>query len=100
MICPECEKTGQKSKVYGGFGLTTAMFSPGYYDEDGNYHHHDPNTTTSKYNCSNGHDFTVVSHKLCWCEVGGKPGDPDTVIKKVKAKTCNSPEPQSISETQ
>jgi broad specificity phosphatase PhoE len=41
-----------------------------------------------------------ILRSKCWCKVGGKPGDPDTVIKKVKAKTCNSPEPQSTSETQ
>jgi len=46
-----------------------------YYDEDGVYHHHDTNITTSSYSCSNGHEWTTKSRGKCpapGCEFGGK----------------------------
>lgn len=36
----------------------TLMCANPYYDENGKYHHNDPNTTTTYYNCSNGHQWT------------------------------------------
>jgi hypothetical protein len=38
-----------------------------YYDEDGKHHHHDSNTSTYGYSCSNGHDFSVSRQGTCWC---------------------------------
>ncbi len=65
MKCLECQKQGLKSIVTPGHGLTTAMYSPPFYDEDGNYHHHDPNTTTTSYSCSNGHHWTKRTKESC-----------------------------------
>ena len=62
-ICEKCEKEGNKySVIEPQYGTTTLMcISPGYWDEDGNYHEpHDPNTTSYVYTCSNGHSFSVI----------------------------------------
>lgn len=67
MICPECKEQGLKSKVYPGMSMTTAMFCQPFYDEEGNLHHHDFNTTTTEYSCSNGHHWTEKSSGECWC---------------------------------
>ena len=57
MICDQCRCAGQRSRVYPGQMSTTLMASSPYYDEDGNYVHVDPNTTTEHFRCSNGHRF-------------------------------------------
>ena len=55
--CPECEKTGLRSKVYEMRSSTTAMWRDAYYDEDGVYQSCDPNWITTEYRCSNGHKW-------------------------------------------
>ena len=75
MICKECKAEGNKSQVYPGHGSTTAMWVQPFYDEDGKYHHHDGNTTTYSYSCSNGHEWTESSIGSCWC---GWPEKEDT----------------------
>lgn len=67
MICPECKKQGLKSKVYPSMSWTTAMYFPPFYDEEGNLHHHDGNTTTTDYHCSNGHEWVENHEGKCWC---------------------------------
>lgn len=57
MKCPECKKLGLKSKVYVGASSTTLLAFTPYYDEEGNYHHNDPNVITTSYTCSNGHSW-------------------------------------------
>ena len=66
MKCPECVKAGLKSTVSdpdGGF--STCMGDHRYYDEDGNYHHHDPNYTSRIYRCSNGHEWDDAQPNRC-----------------------------------
>ncbi len=71
MICPECKEQGLKSTVHGGgAGMTTLKYCPPYYDEDGKFHSHDSNITTSNWSCSNGHRFTIKSSGSCWCGWG------------------------------
>lgn len=72
MICPKCKEENKKSKLYIGIGTTTtAGGMPPYYDEEGKYHYHDPNATTSNYSCSNGHNFFVSKVKECSaCDYG------------------------------
>ncbi len=65
MICEECKKAGQKSRVTCHGGSTTAVYCAPYYDEDGTYHHHDMNIVTSSYECSNGHRWTTQRHPKC-----------------------------------
>ncbi len=57
MKCPECIETDQQSNVYPGSTTVTLMGYQTYYDEDGVYHHHDPNRHTTGYSCSNGHQW-------------------------------------------
>jgi len=55
--CPTCEAEGRRSRAYPGITYTTDMYFAPYYDEDGVYHHHDANSRTSSYRCSNGHEW-------------------------------------------
>jgi hypothetical protein len=72
MICPQCREAGKKSRVYVGGNYTTCMYSPPFYDEEGRYHNHDPNSTTTDYTCSNGQSWQSVGKTGCWC---GWPGN-------------------------
>ena len=48
MKCSECITEGKKSQVNPGWSTVTAMYCAPYYDEDGKYHNHDRNTTTTE----------------------------------------------------
>ncbi len=39
------------------------------FDDDGNEHFHDENYQSKKlsYTCDNGHQFSVLTTKPCWC---------------------------------
>ena len=65
MICPVCKQEGKESRVTPGGARRTLMgWSPGYYDERGNWvPQRDPNWTTTDYSCSNGHRFDVVTRE-------------------------------------
>ena len=65
MKCPECVKVRGRSVVTEGGGRTTLMSPNNYYDEDGIFHSHDPNITTTTYSCSNGHEWTDKSKSSC-----------------------------------
>ena len=39
-------------------------FTP-FYDEEGEYHRHDPNTRSFEYECSNGHIFKIRKPVEC-----------------------------------
>jgi len=67
MKCPECVKAGQKSKVYTGYGTTTTMFCPSFYDEEGKFHSHDTNRRSMTYACSNGHSWVAEEANTCQC---------------------------------
>lgn len=73
MKCPRCEKEGLKSYYYlsSGGGSTCAGWIP-FFDEDGKYHSHDPNTTQSESHCSNGHKFIHKYMSKCCEEYPGK----------------------------
>ena len=64
MKCEQCTKEGKKSTINVPLsGVTTLMCpAPDYYDEEGELHRgHNPNTTTTEWSCSNGHNWTVKS---------------------------------------
>jgi len=65
MKCPVCVKEEKKSQVYPGQCTSTCMAAMPYYDEDGQYHNHVPNTTTTYYSCSNRHRFVINSRSGC-----------------------------------
>lgn len=66
--CSQCVAEGEKSTVHmHGGGSTTLMYFSPFYDEDGQYHHHDGNRTTQTGRCSRGHTIVVVTTGACWC---------------------------------
>lgn len=69
MICIACKNENQKSKVYISdvfYDLQKAQDR--FFDEEGRWHVHDVNITTTKYQCSNNHVWSEVKHARCWCE--------------------------------
>lgn len=93
MKCPECVNQGQRSKVYDQGGSSTAMGWSPFYDEDGDYHSHNPNTHVNAYRCSNGHTFTTTTKPPCpneSCDYGrtpagaGDPRDPNTTHSRCR----------------
>ena len=58
MKCPTCAESGLKSRVYETGAFRTAMAVSRYWDEDGKLVVDDPNTTTTSYRCSNGHEWS------------------------------------------
>ena len=80
MKCPECVAAGEKSRVTPGLTAVTDMYFAPYYDEAGVRHHHDGNSRTTNYSCSNGHAW--VESTLAKC---GSCDWPD-----VKEKVANS----------
>lgn len=78
VFCPECQRLGGKSKVLVGASDRTLLWSTPYYDEDGQYHNHDSNITTTVYTCSKGHEFIRKSKVLpCWC---GWPDELEPIV--------------------
>lgn len=67
-FCPECQAAGKKSIITCHGGSATAMYAPPFYDKEGRYHQHDPNTYTQNYTCSEGHEWAESSRPKCWCE--------------------------------
>ena len=56
-FCPQCQEEGLKSQVYMGVCTSTLVGCLSYWDEDGNFHSDDCNTTICTYYCSNGHTW-------------------------------------------
>jgi len=66
IICPECERAGQKSvmqveksKYYGNRGAER------FYDEEGRYHVHDKGYSISRLKCSSGHKIELTEPITC-----------------------------------
>ena len=67
IICAECEKLGQKSRVMSNGVTTTLIGWSTYYDEEGNWHSHDPNRQEESFFCSAGHRFSKQLIHHCPC---------------------------------
>ena len=98
MKCPECIATNQRSMVHDQGSWTTAMGWSPYWDEDGNRHVHNPNTITTGYHCSNGHDWADESKRPCphpSCDYGKTPAgaaDPrDPATTHSRCRRCDGP---------
>jgi hypothetical protein len=77
VICAVCADKGLKSTVVHKGGSETMMGVAAYYDTAGRYHVHNPNTRTHKYQCSNGHLWSVEADaRRCPAEGCGWPGKP------------------------
>ena len=57
VLCPVCQEKGLKSIVYEGSSQSTLLYNPTWYDEEGNRHYQNTNTTTTYYSCSQGHEW-------------------------------------------
>jgi hypothetical protein len=78
MKCNECVIQELTSKVWileeeGYYGVQTDdgiiyLQQGKFWDEDGNWHVHDPNEYKTVYKCSNGHIWTKIDFPDCWCE--------------------------------
>ena len=84
--CPDCQKEGNRSRVY---CLEASKFlgpDDEFWDEDGRYHEHlykYLDVSVTEYECSNMHRWTMdhaQSTGPCWC---GWP-------ENVEEKSCNS----------
>ena len=75
MKCAVCQTEGLQSRVFPGMSTMTAMYCQPFYDEGGEYHHHDMNSTSTSYTCSNGHAWNVVSRPRCPAQGCGWNGD-------------------------
>lgn len=71
MKCPACTSEGKRSRVYPGVSSSTLMWCAPFYDEDGRYHHHDMNTTTTSFSCSKGHRWIESAKGSCSCGWSG-----------------------------
>ena len=65
MRCPTCVDQDRTSRVYPRGASKTLMYFSPYYDEEGEYHHHDNNTVTESFRCSNGHEWTAERRDPC-----------------------------------
>jgi hypothetical protein len=63
--CPICEREGRESTVRVGPSTVTLAYCAPFYGQDGAYHHHDTNTTTTQLACSNGHAFLEKRRSRC-----------------------------------
>lgn len=68
MKCEKCVAEGKRSTVTDHGGITTCMGTHAYYDEDGEYHFHDPNGHSANFQCSNGHRWSVTTYPRCRVE--------------------------------
>lgn len=67
MKCPECERLGERSKLYmpDCYSSTAMAGTRTYYDEDGHRHHHEVNSSHGWARCSNGHRLSVRASDKC-----------------------------------
>jgi hypothetical protein len=71
MKCPVCDAEGKRSIVTLGEGWVSKQPVSRYYDEDENFHLHDPNPTTYNWRCSNGHQGTATTRQACQSNQSG-----------------------------
>ena len=73
MKCLTCVSEGKQSRLTVHPGMTTLIYAAPYYDEDGEYHNHDPNITSYGWNCSEGHSGNGSRRERCpGCDWGGE----------------------------
>jgi len=66
LLCPGCVEEGLKSTVSHETRAHYLMAWRPYWDEEGDYHVHDPNSHASWFRCSNGHVWPIPN--LCPAE--------------------------------
>lgn len=77
-ICPACSREGHKPEwIQAGHSSTTLMDSRPYWDKQGRYHDHNPNTIMTSYSCSMGHK---------WSETTEPPSCPSCIADEEEKK--------------
>ena len=61
------EFQSEEKKRFECAGMRTRLPVQSFYDPEGKYHVHDGNTTTTSYNCTNGHNWWESTRGSCWC---------------------------------
>jgi hypothetical protein len=78
--CDQCVAEGVTSRLYSKGSTATCMGFEAYYDEDGQYHRHDPNRHSDYFECSNGHKFSRTYKMPCPCPQGCEYGHEPVVV--------------------
>jgi len=65
MICPACQREGKQSRIKLLGYIVTSMCAHEFYDEQGRYHSHDPNSMSTSARCSAGHQLAIVVKHGC-----------------------------------
>lgn len=65
MRCEQCKIDGLRSKMRTAGSTTTLMGGTQFYDEENQYHVHDPNITTTRWKCDWGHITLEKSTPKC-----------------------------------
>ena len=67
MRCPVCVEKDLTSMVSSspGFRSTDSCGGMEYWDEGEKLHVHNPNSTTRRFCCTNGHDMLMVQYDTC-----------------------------------
>ena len=64
----ECSYCGASGKDVRCIGFTTTIVASNKFeDADHHNHEHDGNCIDARYNCINGHTFTIKPINSCWC---------------------------------
>lgn len=70
MICERCKQNGVKSTI-DVFNTKNLCEFKQFYDENGQFHLHDPHVFEADYRCSKGHQWSSKEKKyICWCGWG------------------------------
>lgn len=97
MKCPECDRTGQRSKFYmpDSYASTLMGGSQSYYDEDGHQHYHEVNSSRGQAHCSTGHILSVALSTRCKAP-GCEYGHEQTITLVPQRPAEPEPEPKYI----
>lgn len=70
-FCNQCVRYGQTSTlVVRERRAASNNQTEEFYDQNGKHHTHQNNRYRVIYECSNGHQFSEMVHKACWCGQG------------------------------
>lgn len=98
ILCPQCVNDGTTSTVHTSCGFTTHAGVSSYHDENGNFHSHNSNETTSDWSCSLGHAGKAYSMSGCPYKMCDHQGYREYVVDPSRYSSMTSPLDESRSE--
>lgn len=70
-FCNQCVRAGQTSTLFvRERRAASSNQTEEFYDQNGKHHTHQNNRYRVMYECSNGHQFSELVQKACWCGQG------------------------------